>query len=62
MALRQGVGRLLRRVDDRGVVVLLDRRYLEGSYGRYLQASLPPLPVTRDLGDVRGFFELPPPS
>ncbi|MBI5015441.1 MAG: ATP-dependent DNA helicase [Deltaproteobacteria bacterium] len=56
MALRQGVGRLLRRIEDRGIVVILDRRYLESSYGGYLQDSLPPLPVTRDLGAVYDFF------
>lgn len=56
MALRQGVGRLLRRLDDRGVVAVLDRRLVENAYGRYLRASLPALPLTRDPTAVTAFF------
>lgn len=56
MALRQGVGRLLRRVTDRGIVAVLDRRLLEKSYGRFLLESLPPFPVTRRREDVAAFF------
>lgn len=47
LRLKQGFGRLIRSRHDRGVVVLLDRRILEKSYGRYLLASLPPAPVLR---------------
>ncbi|MDW7709267.1 MAG: ATP-dependent DNA helicase [Deferrisomatales bacterium] len=57
MALRQGVGRLLRRTTDRGVVAILDRRLLERSYGRFLLDSLPPFPRTRRREDVASFFE-----
>lgn len=56
MALRQGVGRLLRRATDRGVVAVLDRRLLEKSYGRFLLESLPPFPRTRRREDVAAFF------
>ncbi len=56
MALRQGVGRLIRRLDDRGVVVLLDRRIADRSYGRYLLEGLPPFPRTRDEARVAAFF------
>ncbi len=56
MALRQGVGRLLRRATDRGVVAILDRRLLEKSYGRFLLDSLPPFPRTRRREDVAAFF------
>lgn len=59
MALRQGVGRLLRRVEDRGVVAVLDRRFVEASYAAYLRRSLPPFPLTRDPGRVRAFFGEP---
>ncbi len=38
---RQGVGRLLRHRDDRGCVVVCDRRVLRRSYGRLFLASLP---------------------
>ncbi len=39
--LRQGVGRLIRSRDDRGVVVILDRRLSRSSYGRLIVSSLP---------------------
>ncbi len=42
-ALRQGVGRLIRSEDDRGVVVIGDRRLLTRSYGPGMLASLPPM-------------------
>jgi ATP-dependent DNA helicase DinG len=56
MALRQGVGRLLRRPDDRGIVAILDRRFLDKSYGSFFRGSLPPAPVTRDMTEVRRFL------
>lgn len=56
LALRQGVGRLLRRGDDYGVVALLDRRVAEKSYGAAFRANLPPMTWTRDRGRVEAFF------
>ena len=41
IALQQGFGRLLRRVTDRGIVAILDRRMTSKSYGKTLVASLP---------------------
>ena len=38
---RQGIGRLIRRSDDRGVVVVLDRRIYEKRYGTFFTASMP---------------------
>ncbi len=38
---RQGIGRLIRRSDDRGVVVVLDRRIYEKRYGTIFTASMP---------------------
>ncbi|MCR5724783.1 MAG: DEAD/DEAH box helicase family protein [Treponema sp.] len=38
---RQGFGRLIRRGDDRGAVVVLDRRIMEKPYGRIFLASIP---------------------
>lgn len=38
---RQGFGRLMRRSDDRGAVVVLDRRIVEKRYGRIFVASVP---------------------
>ncbi len=56
IALKQGVGRLIRDVDDRGVLVLCDPRLLGKSYGRIFRASLPLMPVTQRLDEVRAFF------
>jgi len=56
LALRQGVGRLLRRGDDYGVVALLDGRVATRSYGGLFRANLPPMKWTRDRADVAAFF------
>ncbi|MBF0286078.1 MAG: ATP-dependent DNA helicase [Magnetococcales bacterium] len=56
LSLKQGLGRLLRRGDDRGVMAVLDVRLSRGSYRNFFFAGLPPVPVTRDLERVRQFF------
>ena len=56
IALKQGVGRLIRDVHDRGVLVLCDPRLTTKGYGRLFLASLPPMPRTRELADVQAFF------
>lgn len=56
IALKQGVGRLIRTERDRGVLVLCDPRLLSRAYGRIFLDSLPPLPKTRALEQVRAFF------
>ncbi|MFC6014346.1 ATP-dependent DNA helicase [Nocardia lasii] len=48
LLLAQGTGRLLRSVDDRGVVAVLDSRLATARYGSYLRASLPPYWETSD--------------
>ncbi|MFT4125918.1 MAG: ATP-dependent DNA helicase [Gordonia sp. (in: high G+C Gram-positive bacteria)] len=48
LLLAQGAGRLLRSVDDRGVVAVLDSRLATAGYGGYLVASLPPFWRTTD--------------
>ena len=53
LLLAQGAGRLLRRVDDRGVVAILDSRMVTARYGGYLRASLPPFWATTDPAVVR---------
>ena len=53
LLLAQGAGRLLRRVEDRGVVAVLDSRMATASYGGYLRASLPPFWPTTDPRVVR---------
>ena len=56
IALKQGVGRLIRTESDRGVLVLCDPRLTGRSYGSVFLDSLPPLPRTRDIADVEAFF------
>mgnify|MGYP000518878715 CR=1 FL=1 len=53
LLLAQGVGRLLRSVNDRGVVAMLDSRLATARYGGYLRASLPPFWETSDPEVVR---------
>ena len=53
LLLAQGAGRLLRRVDDRGVVAVLDSRMATARYGGYLRASLPPFWTTTDPAQAR---------
>jgi ATP-dependent DNA helicase DinG len=56
LALRQGVGRLLRRGDDYGVVALLDLRVATRGYGGLFRTNLPPMKWTRERADVAEFF------
>ncbi len=57
IALKQGAGRLIRGAADRGVLVVCDPRLLGRSYGHSFLASLPPMARTRDIEEVRVFFE-----
>jgi ATP-dependent DNA helicase DinG len=59
IALKQGAGRLIRDVADRGVLMLCDPRLTTRAYGKLFLRSLPPMPVTRELGDVQEFFATP---
>ena len=59
IALKQGAGRLIRTETDRGVLVLCDPRLTQKAYGRLFLDSLPPLPRTREVVDVRAFFAEP---
>ncbi len=56
ISLKQGAGRLIRSESDRGVLVLCDPRVIGKGYGRVFLHSLPPMPRTRDAGDVEAFF------
>lgn len=57
LLLAQGVGRLLRRTEDRGVVAVLDSRLATARYGDYLRASLPPFWQTANRDVVIGALE-----
>ena len=59
IALRQGAGRLIRDVHDRGVLVLCDPRLSTRGYGKLFLSSLPPLPRSIELAAVQGFFGPP---
>ena len=48
VALRQGVGRLIRSETDHGLVVIGDRRLVAKPYGAYLRRALPPMAVLAD--------------
>jgi len=56
IALKQGAGRLIRDVDDRGVLVLCDPRLRQRSYGRVFLNSLPAMRRTGNLRDIHDFF------
>ncbi len=57
IALKQGVGRLIRDASDTGVLMLCDPRISQRSYGRVFIDSLPPMPRTRRLDRVQAFFQ-----
>jgi ATP-dependent DNA helicase DinG len=56
LALQQGLGRLIRHRQDRGVLAVLDPRLRTMGYGRRFLASLPQTPVVQDLEAVRRFM------
>ncbi len=56
VALKQGVGRLIRDHDDRGVLMLCDPRTIDKPYGRSFVHALPPMRRTRRLDVVQHFF------
>ncbi len=56
IALKQGVGRLIRDVNDRGVLMICDPRTLTKSYGMIFINSLPRMKRTRNIRRVQEFF------
>jgi ATP-dependent DNA helicase DinG len=56
IALKQGVGRLIRDEGDFGVVMLCDTRLVTKGYGRTFLSSLPPMKRTRALEEVQQFL------
>jgi len=56
LALKQGVGRLIRDDTDRGVMMLCDPRVTRRGYGKLFLESLPPMRRTRSLKDVQDFL------
>jgi ATP-dependent DNA helicase DinG len=56
LSLKQGFGRLIRSLEDRGVLVLLDPRVRTQRYGQIFLQSLPPYRITHTITDVEAFF------
>lgn len=54
---RQGIGRLIRRDTDYGVIAVLDSRIIKKAYGKLFMESLPPAPVAFNMFEVQRFFE-----
>lgn len=57
ITLKQGVGRLIRDVTDRGVVIICDNRLVMRNYGETFLKSLPNSSRTRDLNKVIQFLQ-----
>ena len=53
---KQGIGRLIRDFNDRGVIMLADPRLTSREYARQIFASLPSMPKTRDEQTVLTFI------
>ncbi|MBI3605838.1 MAG: ATP-dependent DNA helicase [Nitrospirae bacterium] len=56
--LKQGLGRLIRSAEDRGVLSILDPRIRSKSYGKRFLASLPPCRMTSNRQDIKEFLVL----
>jgi ATP-dependent DNA helicase DinG len=56
ITLKQGFGRLIRSLHDRGLLALLDNRILKKQYGRVFVESLPNYRRTTEIGQVEKFF------
>jgi ATP-dependent DNA helicase DinG len=56
LALRQGVGRLIRGQDDYGIVMIADPRLTGRGYGRAFLASLPPMQVVHSAAEASAFL------
>lgn len=59
IAFKQGVGRLLRTVSDRGVVVICDSRIVDKPYGRSFLKACSGARVTRNMADIGSFLDEP---
>src|SRR6266568_3549467 len=57
IALKQGFGRLIRSVNDRGLLALLDHRIVRKQYGKVFFESLPSYGRTHRLEDVKAFMK-----
>ena len=56
LTLRQGAGRLMRSMQDCGMIAVMDIRLFSKRYGKIFLKSMPPSPVVRDISRVQSFF------
>lgn len=56
LALRQGLGRLMRSDSDRGLLAVMDIRLYTKGYGRLFLKSMPESPIIRTMAEVEDFF------
>jgi len=56
ISLKQGLGRLIRKASDQGVMAILDKRIMTSRYGSVFLKSLPPIPVIHDMEKIERFF------
>jgi len=54
--LKQGVGRLIRTKNDRGVIAVLDPRLILSSYGKIFLRSLPGCAISQDIEEISAFI------
>ncbi|GAD88245.1 putative ATP-dependent helicase [Vibrio halioticoli NBRC 102217] len=57
IALKQGVGRLIRDKSDKGALIICDNRLVTRDYGKMFLSSLPPIPRTRSLSNTIHFLQ-----
>ncbi|WP_113906472.1 ATP-dependent DNA helicase [Aliidiomarina celeris] len=62
IAMKQGAGRLVRSVNDEGVLIICDNRVVTRNYGKTFLASLPPMARTRSLAEAIAFLQKTPTS
>jgi ATP-dependent DNA helicase DinG len=62
LALKQGVGRLIRSEEDFGVVVICDRRIVDKPYGRVFRSALPAMSLAQEPDEVTRFLKRHSPS
>jgi ATP-dependent DNA helicase DinG len=57
ISLKQGIGRLIRSVNDSGVLIVCDLRLIARQYGAVFLNSLSGIPLTRDLDRALSFYD-----
>ena len=57
ISLKQGLGRLIRKASDRGIMAILDKRIVTSRYGSIFLKSLPAIPLIHDIKEMDRFFQ-----